>query len=111
MVVESTVGMVTGSVAYRMRGQGRIISIYGGQQPHLDMVKMYNLTAKDINIIQVDAAMRLFVIAYRSERMCIGNDNVIHLGCSLCGAGTGRQGCVSAGLRGRGRGKGSGRGR
>ena len=61
MVVESTVGMVTGSVAYRMRGQGRIISIYGGQQPHLDMVKMYNLTAKDINIIQVDSAMSFFL--------------------------------------------------
>lgn len=54
MVVESTVGMVTGSVAYRMRGQGRIVSIYGGQQPHLDMVKMFNLTATDINIIQVE---------------------------------------------------------
>ena len=52
MVVESTVGMVTGSVAYRMRGQGRVLSIYGGQQPHLDMVKLFNLEEKDINIIQ-----------------------------------------------------------
>jgi hypothetical protein len=53
LVVESMSGLITGAVAYRMRGQGRILTVYAGQQPHYEIVRAYNLEAKDIDIIQV----------------------------------------------------------
>jgi len=37
-----------------MGGHGRILSIYGGQQPHLDMVHALNLEPASIAIIQVE---------------------------------------------------------
>jgi hypothetical protein len=54
LVVESMSGLITGAIAYRMRGKGQILSLYGGQQPHLDMVRQYNLTTEEINIIEVN---------------------------------------------------------
>lgn len=59
MVIESTVGMVTGSVAYRMRGHGRILSVYGGQQAHLDIARYYNLPKNCIDIIEPIPAIEL----------------------------------------------------
>eukprot|EP01039_Chlorochromonas_danica_P002810 gene2810-3064_t len=59
LVLESTVGMVTGAVAYRMRGHGRILSVYGGQQPHLDMAKYFNLDKGSTDIVQPIPATEL----------------------------------------------------
>lgn len=53
MVVESMSGLITGAVAYRMKGEGRILTVYAGQQPHYEIVRSYNLEPKDIEIIQV----------------------------------------------------------
>ncbi len=53
LVVESLVGMMVGTIAYRMRGQGRILAMYGSQQPHLDVVRTFNLAPEYINIIEV----------------------------------------------------------
>eukprot|EP01031_Cornospumella_fuschlensis_P026114 gene26114-31532_t len=52
MVIDSTVGLVTGSVAYRMRGHGRVLSVYGSQQPHLDIAKQFNLSPSSLDIIE-----------------------------------------------------------
>lgn len=59
MVVESMSGLITGAVAYRMRGQGRILTVYAGQQPHYEIVRAYNLEPKDIEIIQPIPATEL----------------------------------------------------
>ncbi len=53
LVMDSMTGLLVGSLAYRMRGQGTILALYGGQQPHLEMVNSFNLSAEEINIIQV----------------------------------------------------------
>ena len=53
LVFESLVGLLTGSVAYRMGGIGQILVAYAGQQPHLDMIDWLNLTEKETDIIQV----------------------------------------------------------
>lgn len=53
LVVESMSGLLTGAIAYRMKGAGRILTVYAGQQPHYEIVRSYNLDPKDIDIIQV----------------------------------------------------------
>lgn len=77
LVFESVVGLVVGSAAYRMRGMplctfhklarrphqlidnrdttghGRIVALYGGQQPHLELVERLNLDDASTNIIEV----------------------------------------------------------
>lgn len=57
--MDSMTGMVVGSLAYRMRGQGLILALYGSQQPHLEMVHMFNLDAQSISIIQVTVTCEL----------------------------------------------------
>eukprot|EP01038_Epipyxis_sp_PR26KG_P010132 gene10132-13630_t len=52
MVIESMIGLVVGALAYRMNGKGRIIAVYGGQQPHLDLVHSLNLDLQSISIIE-----------------------------------------------------------
>jgi hypothetical protein len=51
--MDSLTGLLVGSLAYRMRGRGLILALYGGQQPHLEMVHSFNLSAQDVSIIQV----------------------------------------------------------
>ena len=53
LVMDSMTGLVVGSLAYRMRGQGLILALYGSQQPHLEMVNMFNLDNQSLSIIQV----------------------------------------------------------
>jgi hypothetical protein len=57
LVLESMVGMITGACAYRMAGEGRILTLYGGQQPHLNMAKCYNLNNKERSIIDVRTSL------------------------------------------------------
>ena len=52
LVFESLLGLVTSSVAYRMRGLGRIISAYAGEQPNLGIIKMFNFKKNETEIIQ-----------------------------------------------------------
>ena len=51
--MDSTSGLLVGSLAYRMRGKGLILALYGGQQPHLEMSQSFNLTTEELAIIQV----------------------------------------------------------
>lgn len=53
LVFESVVGLVVGSIAYRMGGQGEILSVYFGQQPHFDLVDRLNLSPEQISTIRV----------------------------------------------------------
>ena len=52
LVFESLVGLIVGAAAYRLRGNGRILAIYGAQQPHLELVSALNLDDKSVEIIQ-----------------------------------------------------------
>ena len=53
LVMDSMTGMLVGSLAYRMQGKGQILAMYGGQQPHLEMTNMFNLSYQATSIIQV----------------------------------------------------------
>lgn len=53
MVIESMTGLIIGACAYRMQGLGKIIGVYGGQQPHVEMARHYNLDDAAASIIQV----------------------------------------------------------
>lgn len=52
LIVESCIGLLVGAAAYRMRGEGRILSVYDGQQPHYELVTALNLDSKFTDIIQ-----------------------------------------------------------
>jgi tRNA (adenine-N(1)-)-methyltransferase non-catalytic subunit len=43
LVIESTIGLVTASIAYKMRGNGIIAAPYYGQQPHMQLVEYLNI--------------------------------------------------------------------
>jgi Gcd10p family len=52
LVMESCGGIVTGAMAERMGGYGKILSIYDGQQPaYLDMLSKFNLSFAEWNSI------------------------------------------------------------
>jgi hypothetical protein len=70
LVVESMVGLIVGSLAYRMRGEGRILSLYAGQQPHLDIVRYFNLDAKSLSIIEVISSFS-YLSLYESKISCL----------------------------------------
>jgi hypothetical protein len=53
LVIDSMVGLLVGSVAYRLRGNGGILSVFVGQQPHMEMVDWLNLGPAETSIIQV----------------------------------------------------------
>lgn len=52
LVVDSVIGLVVGSVAYRLRGLGQIHAVYNGQQPHFELVNSFNLDECSTKIIQ-----------------------------------------------------------
>ena len=53
LVVDGVVGLLAGTAAYRMRGFGRILAVYTGQQPHFELVAALNLDQSSTSIIQV----------------------------------------------------------
>lgn len=53
LVFESVIGLVVGSLAYRMGGHGEILATYFGQQPHFDLVDRLNLSPAQISTIRV----------------------------------------------------------
>jgi tRNA (adenine-N(1)-)-methyltransferase non-catalytic subunit len=52
LIFESLVGLMVGAVAYRMRGVGKILASYNGQQPHFELVNALNLDDSSTSIIQ-----------------------------------------------------------
>ena len=54
LVVDSVIGLAVGSVAYRLRGEGQILAVFNGQQPHFALVSALNLAdAHTDNIVPV----------------------------------------------------------
>lgn len=53
LVMESCMGVLTGALAHRMGGYGKVISMYGGQQPpFLEMIQRFNLSFAENNSIK-----------------------------------------------------------
>ncbi len=52
LVFESMSGLIVGSVAYRLRGNGSILAAYSGQQPHYQLLSSFNLDESSLNVIQ-----------------------------------------------------------
>jgi tRNA (adenine-N(1)-)-methyltransferase non-catalytic subunit len=53
LIFETSLGVVTGAVAQRMGGYGKIFSIYSGQQPSFsDMIQKFNLSFGENNSIK-----------------------------------------------------------
>lgn len=52
LVMDTSIGMVVGSIAYRMQGRGRILALYPGQQPHFESVHSLNMEDNVTTIIQ-----------------------------------------------------------
>ena len=53
LVFETVIGLLVGSCAYRMRGHGKIVALYPGQQPHYVLVPVLNLDYASMSIIEV----------------------------------------------------------
>ena len=53
LIFDSVLGLVVGSAAYRMRGMGRILAAFAGQQPHFSILDFLNLKPSDLDIITV----------------------------------------------------------
>jgi len=45
LIIDSVLGLVVGSAAYRMQGHGVIFG-FGGQQPHFEVIDLINLNEK-----------------------------------------------------------------
>lgn len=75
LVFESVVGLVVGAVAYRLRGNGRILAAYTGQQPHFELVHALNLDHISVSIIQVCSLSHPCDLSYcrilRNSTVCI----------------------------------------
>jgi tRNA (adenine-N(1)-)-methyltransferase non-catalytic subunit len=53
LIMETCMGVITGAVAQRMGGYGKVISIYSGQQPpFLEMISRFNLSFAETNSIK-----------------------------------------------------------
>ena len=52
LLVETCVGLLVGSFAYRMQGAGAIMAMYTGLQPHFELVDALNLSDDATSIIQ-----------------------------------------------------------
>jgi len=60
LVCETMVGLMVGSVAYRLKGHGQILALYGGQQPHFEIANLLNLDSASLRIISV--SLQIFYI-------------------------------------------------
>jgi len=52
LIFDGVIGLMVGCAAYRMRGHGRILALYSGQQPHFDIVDALNLDLNSCSIVQ-----------------------------------------------------------
>ena len=59
LIFESMLGLITGSVAQRMGGDGRIISLYEGQQPRAEIIDFLNLDEETVSIIVPSSTVEL----------------------------------------------------
>lgn len=53
LIFDGVLGLVVGAAAYRMRGSGRILAAFAGQQPHFELVDCLNLDEGSTSIIKV----------------------------------------------------------
>jgi hypothetical protein len=51
LIFESVLGLIVGSVALRMAGDGRIVALYAGQQPRAEIADFLNLNDDDASIV------------------------------------------------------------
>lgn len=59
LIFESMLGLVCGTVAQRMAGDGRIVSLYEGQQPRAEIIDFMNLDEEAVNIIVPSSTVEL----------------------------------------------------
>lgn len=59
LVFDSVLGLVVGSIAYRLRGNGVILAAYAGQQPHFEIVNTLNLDEHSQSTIQVSLNVKM----------------------------------------------------
>jgi hypothetical protein len=52
LVFDTALGMIAGAAAYRMKGEGRVLAVYHGQQPHFQLVRALNVTETQGRIVQ-----------------------------------------------------------
>jgi tRNA (adenine-N(1)-)-methyltransferase non-catalytic subunit len=52
LVFDSVLGLIVGSIAYRLRGKGIVLAAYAGQQPHFEIVNTLNLSEDSLSVIQ-----------------------------------------------------------
>lgn len=73
LVVDSLVGLIVGSVAYRLRGMGEIFAVYHGQQPHFELVNTFNLDEASTKIIQPVPSNELAAAGHDVRRLGFAN--------------------------------------
>ena len=59
LVFDGVLGLVVGTVATRMAGEGLILSLYEGQQPRAEVINFLNLSHEDAAIIQPASSVEL----------------------------------------------------
>ncbi|KAI8353141.1 Gcd10p family-domain-containing protein [Mortierella sp. GBAus27b] len=59
LVVDDTQGMVVSALAERMGGQGTILGLYDGDNPHYDVVKYMNFSQEILDSIKVLSWLRI----------------------------------------------------
>ena len=53
LVLETCMGVVTGALAERMGGYGKVLAVFSGQQPpYVEMIQRFNLSFAESNSIK-----------------------------------------------------------
>lgn len=52
LIFESMIGLLAGSIAYRMRGCGSILSVYATKEPTLNLLNDLNLNDDSLSVVQ-----------------------------------------------------------
>ena len=68
LIFDSVLGLIVGSAAYRMRGMGKILAAFAGQQPHFSILDFLNLTPSDLDIITV-GKLPIPIVMLRDSRL------------------------------------------
>jgi tRNA (adenine58-N1)-methyltransferase non-catalytic subunit len=59
LVVETCMGVVTGALAERMGGYGKVLAVFSGQQPpYVEMIQRFNLSFAESNSIKYIVSMK-----------------------------------------------------
>ena len=52
LIFESMIGLLAGTIAYRMRGCGSILSVYATKEPTLNLIGDFNLNDDSLSVVQ-----------------------------------------------------------